>query len=209
MPQYWNFRWSKGVRCVPYYHIVVHEGVGDECVHEQLIADRFRLQCRDTSTPASSEATRALPRMESWVSAWLEPFFWSTSALLLDFVDEDRGTACLARNGTDGRDALVTGQPKPNWEITRAVGMPSSDGYESFVPAVLGHKASLFMAAAGLQRSFNHPGFWCRQHEARQRLAGRSWLREHGCGRRWRSGVAASSDPDTESMGFNGPKNRP
>jgi hypothetical protein len=108
MPQYGNFRWSKGVRCVPCYHIAVHEEVGDECAHEQLIADRFRLQHRDTSTPASSVSTRALPRMESWVSAWLESFR-STFALLLDIVDEDRGTTCLARNETDGRDALVAG----------------------------------------------------------------------------------------------------
>jgi hypothetical protein len=109
MSQYWKFRWSKGVRCVPYYLIAVHEEVGDECAHEQLMADRFLLQHRDTSTPASSEATQALPRMESWVSSWLEPFFRSTSALLLDVVDEDRGTACSVRNGTDGRDALVAG----------------------------------------------------------------------------------------------------
>jgi hypothetical protein len=34
MPQKWNFRWSKGVRCDPYYHIAVHEEVGDECAHE-------------------------------------------------------------------------------------------------------------------------------------------------------------------------------
>jgi hypothetical protein len=109
MSQYWKFRWSKGVRCFPYYLIAVHEEVGDECAHEQLMADRFLLQHRDTSTPASSEATQALPRMESWVSSWLEPFFQSTSALLLDVVDEDRGTACSVRNGTDGRDALVAG----------------------------------------------------------------------------------------------------
>jgi hypothetical protein len=109
MPQYRNFRWSKVVRCVPYYHIAVHEGVGDECAHEQLIADRFLLQHRGTSTPASIEATRALPRMESWVSTWLEPFFRSTSTLLLDVVDEDIGTACSARNETYGRDALVAG----------------------------------------------------------------------------------------------------
>jgi hypothetical protein len=109
MSQYWKFRWSKGVRCDPYYHITLHEGVGDECAHEQLIADRFRLQHRGTSTPASSEATRALSRMELWVSAWLKPFFRSTFALLLDVVDEDRGTTCSATNGTDGRGALVAG----------------------------------------------------------------------------------------------------
>jgi hypothetical protein len=29
-------------------------------------------------------------------------------------------------------------------------------------------RASPFKAAAGLQRSFNHPGIWCRQHGAQQ-----------------------------------------
>jgi hypothetical protein len=34
---------TKGTRCVPYYLIAVHEEAGDECSHEQLIADRFHL----------------------------------------------------------------------------------------------------------------------------------------------------------------------
>jgi hypothetical protein len=42
-----------------------------------------------------------------------------------------------------------------------------SDGYEAFESAILG-KGLLFMAAVGLQRSFNQPGIWCRQHGARQ-----------------------------------------
>jgi hypothetical protein len=93
---------------VPYYLITVHEEAGDECAHAQLIADRLRLQYRDTSLPASSAMTRTLPRTESCVSAWLESFFRSTSELLLDVADKDRGTTCLARNETDGRDGLVT-----------------------------------------------------------------------------------------------------
>jgi hypothetical protein len=55
--------------------------------------------------------TRTLPKSESWVAAWLELFFRSTSEILLDVVDEDRGTTCLVRNRTDGRDALVAGWP--------------------------------------------------------------------------------------------------
>jgi hypothetical protein len=66
------------------------------------------------------------------VSAWLESFFRSISELILDVVDEDGGTTCLARNGTDGRDALVVGWPKSNWERTRVVGMPSSNGHKAF-----------------------------------------------------------------------------
>jgi hypothetical protein len=34
---------TKGTRCIPYYLIAVHEEAGDECAHEQLIADRFHL----------------------------------------------------------------------------------------------------------------------------------------------------------------------
>jgi hypothetical protein len=78
-----------------------------------------------------NEATRVLPKTKSWVSARLESFFRSTSELLLDVVDEDGGTTCSARNGTDGRDALVAGWPKSNGEGTRVVGMPSSDGHEA------------------------------------------------------------------------------
>jgi hypothetical protein len=54
---------------LPYYLIVVHEEAGDDCAHAQLIADRFRLQYRDTSLPTSSEKTRTLPKTESWVAA--------------------------------------------------------------------------------------------------------------------------------------------
>jgi hypothetical protein len=104
------------VRYIPYYLIAVHEEAGDECVHAQLIAGRFHLRYRDTSLLASSAATQTLPEMESWVSAWLESSSRPTSELLLDAVDEDGGTACSARNGTDGRDALVAGWPKSNWE---------------------------------------------------------------------------------------------
>jgi hypothetical protein len=82
--------------------------------------------------------TRTLPRTESWVSAWLESFFRSTSELLLDVMDEDRGTACAARNETDGRDALAAGWPKLAGGREKAVGLPSSDGHEDFISAVLG-----------------------------------------------------------------------
>jgi hypothetical protein len=139
--------------------------------------------------------TRTFPRTESWVSAWLEFFFWSTSGLLLDIVVDDGGTACLARNETDGRDALVAGWPKSNWERTRMVGMSSSDGYEAFVPAVLGNRASPFMAAAGLQRSFNQPGIWCRQHGARQwsdREVSVLWVRLQKKMVEWHHGVIRS-----------------
>jgi hypothetical protein len=62
----------------PYYLIAVHEEAGDECAHAQLITDIILLQYRDTSLSTSSETTRALPKTESWMAAWLEFFFRST-----------------------------------------------------------------------------------------------------------------------------------
>jgi hypothetical protein len=138
VPNIGNLVGTKDTRCVPYSLIAVHEEAGDGCAHEQLIADRFRLQYRYTSLSTSSEMTRTLPRTESWVSAWLESFFWSTSELLLDVVVDDRGTACSGRNETDGRDGLVVGWPRLAGGRTRAVVMPSLDGRGAFVSAVSG-----------------------------------------------------------------------
>jgi hypothetical protein len=39
----------------------------------------------------------------------------------------------LGEERTDGRNDLVAGWPKSNWERTRVVGMPSSDGHEACV----------------------------------------------------------------------------
>jgi hypothetical protein len=108
-PNIENLAGTKDTRCVPYPLTAVHEEEGDECAHGQLITDRFRLRYKDTSLSSSSEMTRTLPKTESWVSTWLEPCFRSTSELLLDVVDEDRGTTCSARGGTAGRDELVAG----------------------------------------------------------------------------------------------------
>jgi hypothetical protein len=72
------------------------------------------------------------------VSAWLESFFRSTSELLFDVVDEDGGTTGSARNGIDGRDGLVVGWPRLAGRRTRAMVMPSSDGYEAFVSVLMG-----------------------------------------------------------------------
>jgi hypothetical protein len=190
-----EFRWSRGVRYVPYYLIAIHEEADDECAHAQLIADRLRLRYRDKSLPASSEMTWTLSRTESWVSAWLESYFRSTSELLLDVVDEDGGTTCSVRKGTNGRDALVTGWRKSNWERTRVVGMSSSGGYEALVSAVPGNRVSLFMAVAWLQRSFNQPGIWCRQHGARRWLArevSAPWVRLKKKMAEWRHCVVKS-----------------
>jgi hypothetical protein len=176
-----------------------------ECAHAPLIADRFRLRYRDTSLSTSSETTRTLQKTDSWVAAWLEFFFRSTSELLLDVVDEDRGTACLARNGIDGRDALVAKWPRLAGDKTRAVVMSSLDGNGASASAVLG-KGFPFITATELQRSFNQPGIWCRQHGARQWparevLASRVRLREI-----WQSDVMASHGHDTDDDGVQRPK---
>jgi hypothetical protein len=148
---------QKGTRCIPCCLITVHEGADDECAHAQLIADKFRLRYRDTSLPASSEVTRTLPSTESWVSAWLESFFRPTSELLLNVVDEDGGTTCSARNGTDAREGLVAGGQKLAGGGTRAMVMSSSDGCEAWYRRHLA-KGFPYMAAAGLQRSSKPAG---------------------------------------------------
>jgi hypothetical protein len=62
----------------PYYLIAVHEEADDECAHAQLIVDIILLRYRGTSLTMSSETTRALPKTELSVAAWLEFFFRST-----------------------------------------------------------------------------------------------------------------------------------
>jgi hypothetical protein len=52
-----------------------------------------------------------------------------------------------------------------------------------------------FMAAAGLQRSLNQSGIWCRQHGARQWSAhegSASWVRLQKKMAEWRHGVVRS-----------------
>jgi hypothetical protein len=72
------------VRGVPsYYLIAVHEEADDECAHAQLIVDTILLLYRDTFLTMSSETTRALPKTESWVAAWIDFCFRSTSSFFL------------------------------------------------------------------------------------------------------------------------------
>jgi hypothetical protein len=200
---------TKGTRCIPYYLITIHEQAGDECAHEQLIADRFRLWYRDTSLPVPSEATRTLPRTEPWVSAWLEFFFWHTPKLLLDVVDEDGGTAWSARNITDARDGLVAGWPKLAGGGTRATVMSNLDGCAAWY---WWHWAKVFpfMAAVGLQRSSKPAGVSGVGNTGLDNgQPTRSRRRDRDCRRKWQSGVTASYGRGTERMGFNGLKNRP
>jgi hypothetical protein len=91
----------------PYYLIAVHEEAGDECAHAQLIADIIHLRYRGTSLSTSSEATRAPPKTESWVAAWLESFLRSTSSFFLS-SGTNTEDSLLGDKEIDGRDALVT-----------------------------------------------------------------------------------------------------
>jgi hypothetical protein len=189
---------QKGTRCIPYCLIAVREEAGDECAHEQLIADIFRLRYRGTSTPASSEVTRALPRTESWVSAWLQSLLRATFELILDVEDEDEEIACSARNGTTGRDGLVAEWPRLADGRTRAVVMLSSDGYEDLVSTVLG-KGLPFYGRSGLQQSSKQAGVsGVDNTELDNGQPVRSRWRERVCRRRWQSGVTSLYSRGTE-----------
>jgi hypothetical protein len=75
--------------------------------------------------------------------------------------------------------------------------MPSSDGYEAFVPAVLG-KGLPFYCRSGLQRSSKPAGVSGVDHtELDNGQPMRSRRREHSCGRRWLTGITASYGRDT------------
>jgi hypothetical protein len=90
----------------PYYLIAILEEASDECAHAQLIADIIRLRYIDTSLLTSSETTRALPKTESWVAAWLEFFFRST-LIFSSTSGTNTENSLLGKNEIDGRDALV------------------------------------------------------------------------------------------------------
>jgi hypothetical protein len=72
-------RWNKKVQgAFPYYLIAVREEADDECAYAQLKADIIVLRYRGTCLTMSSETTRALPKTESWVVAWIDFCFRST-----------------------------------------------------------------------------------------------------------------------------------
>jgi hypothetical protein len=61
------------VQSVPsHYLIAVHEEADDECAHARLIADTILLLYRGTFLTMSNEKTRALPKTETWVTAWID-----------------------------------------------------------------------------------------------------------------------------------------
>jgi hypothetical protein len=100
-------RWNKKVQgALPYYINAVHEEADDECAHAQLIAGIILLLYRGTSLTMSSEKTRALPKTESWVAAWINFCFRSNPSFFLtsEMQTED---SLLERIVVAGKYALV------------------------------------------------------------------------------------------------------
>jgi hypothetical protein len=119
----------------PYDLIAVREEADDECAYAQLKADIILLRCRGTSLTMSSETTRALPKTEPWVAAWIDFCFRSA----LNF---------FATSGTTRKNSFLEGI-EVGGRRTRTVILPSSDGNGAFVSVVLG-KGSIFITATGL-----------------------------------------------------------
>jgi hypothetical protein len=89
-----------------YYLIAVHEEVVDEGAHARLIADIIPLLYRGTSLTMSSETTRALPKTESWVAAWIDLCFLPTPSFFLT-SEMKTENSLLERIEVAGRGALV------------------------------------------------------------------------------------------------------
>jgi hypothetical protein len=89
-----------------YYLIAVQEEADDECAHAQLIVDTILLLYRGTFLTMSSEKTRALPKTESLVAAWVDfclrstPSFFLTSAMQTE-------NSLLGKIEVAGRGTLV------------------------------------------------------------------------------------------------------
>jgi hypothetical protein len=90
----------------PYYLIAVHEEADDECAHAQLTADIILLLYRGTSLIMSNRTTRALPKTESWVAAWIDFCFRSTSSFFLT-LEMKTENSLLGKIEVAGRGALV------------------------------------------------------------------------------------------------------
>jgi hypothetical protein len=97
---------QKAQGAFPYYLIAVHEEADDECAHAQLIADIILLWYRGTSLTMSNEMTRALPKTESWVAAWIAFYFRSTPSFFLT-SEMKTENSLLGKIEVAGRGALV------------------------------------------------------------------------------------------------------
>jgi hypothetical protein len=91
-----------------YYLIAVHEEADDECAHAPLIVDTILLLYRGTSLTMSSETTRALPKTESWVAAWIDFLLSVYAELLLDVGNADGEQ--FAREGRSSWEGYSSGK---------------------------------------------------------------------------------------------------
>jgi hypothetical protein len=89
-----------------YYLIAVHEEADDECAHAQLIVDTILLLYRGTFLTMSSETTRALPKTESLVEAWVDFCFRSTPSFFL-MSEMKTENSLLGKIEVAGRGTLV------------------------------------------------------------------------------------------------------
>jgi hypothetical protein len=89
-----------------YYLVAVHEEADDECAHAQLIEDIILLRYRGTSLTMSSETTRALPKMESCVAAWID-FCFRSAQNFFSTSGTNTENSLLGKIEVAGRGALV------------------------------------------------------------------------------------------------------
>jgi hypothetical protein len=89
-----------------YYLIAVHEEADDECAHAQLIADIILLLNRGISLTMSNRTTRALPKTESWVAAWIDFCFQSNLSFFLTSEMKTENSS-LEKIEVAGRGTLV------------------------------------------------------------------------------------------------------
>jgi hypothetical protein len=89
-----------------YYLIAVHEEADDECAHAQLIVDTILLLYRGTFLTMSSETTRALPKTESWVAAWID-FCFQSALSFFSTLEMKTENSLLGKIEVAGRGTLV------------------------------------------------------------------------------------------------------
>jgi hypothetical protein len=89
-----------------YYLIAVHEEAEDECAHAQLIAGITLLLYRGTSLIMSSETTRALPKTESCVAAWID-FCFQSALSFFSTSEMKTENSLLGKIEVAGRGTLV------------------------------------------------------------------------------------------------------
>jgi hypothetical protein len=89
-----------------HYLIAVHVEADDECARAQLIVDTILLLYRGTFLTMSSETTRALPKTESWVVAWID-FCFQSALSFFSTSEMETENRLLGKIEVAGRGTLV------------------------------------------------------------------------------------------------------